>query len=772
MIITLVGAGAAIIQSVPAIFKGDPGDGGTGGTVTWNNVTGRPASFTPSTHNHPISQVTGLQTALDGKQPTTTFKTINGESIVGSGNIVISGGGTVTPPVDNPLSRLALHVDADIDLTSGGVGERDDGSAFALWLSDQDNFRIVGLTASCPDSNIAAYEELIAAYELDFPRLQETMPDPSVLETPANLRSMVTQGSIVDAPSKGYWESGDAGYAAPHAAAQKMIANALEYGNPISTDPTRKLWVVIQGGYTTLAQAAYEAVVLGQLPDFFDRIRIVGQPNYNSWWAPNAWNYLFGNAWPAAGTAGIFGNMWMLCGYLQWHGLNRDNGGSDATFWNNTTSRSNMGTYLNSQRDGAYPTAHWRAGDAAAWLWLRSAKDLNNYSPVNTSNDCGTYRTYVGVNPWPSRTVGYGGTIQSQFPNPQGVTYSQTIWAPELAVDSFLDAQAAINLSSWYSRVSTQMARYQTITVPAQVAQPTVTGTTVSWSAPSNGGSPITDYIIMNNGVVVADGVGTNTSYNLGALADGNYSVTVAAVNAIGTGPASVPRMFNVGGTAPNLTLAFPISEGTGTTATSADGQVMTITNPTWLAAPARIDLNGTSQYGRIPVSDTNSLTDHVLGVVLRMGSVTGTKCIMTRHGAVNSPLTRQFQFRCVDGSLIYLAHPATGTTAVSVSATGACVVNEWAMFTAYATQTNAVVRKNGVQVASGTLGTANRSSELNGALLTVGARLFQSDGTFTDFLDAELAAQAVKWQAVAGDIDTVESELRNIAASKGITIP
>lgn len=92
MIITLVGAGAATIQSVPAIFKGDPGDGGSGGTVTWANVTGKPTSFTPSTHTHSIAQVTGLQTALDGKQPTTTFKTINNESIVGTGNIVVEGG--------------------------------------------------------------------------------------------------------------------------------------------------------------------------------------------------------------------------------------------------------------------------------------------------------------------------------------------------------------------------------------------------------------------------------------------------------------------------------------------------------------------------------------------------------------------------------------------------------------------------------------------------------------------------------------------------------
>lgn len=36
------------------------------GTVDWTEVTGKPSTFTPSTHSHSISDVTGLQAALDG----------------------------------------------------------------------------------------------------------------------------------------------------------------------------------------------------------------------------------------------------------------------------------------------------------------------------------------------------------------------------------------------------------------------------------------------------------------------------------------------------------------------------------------------------------------------------------------------------------------------------------------------------------------------------------------------------------------------------------
>lgn len=37
---------------------------------TWANLAGKPTTFTPSAHTHTIAQVTGLQSALDGKAPT------------------------------------------------------------------------------------------------------------------------------------------------------------------------------------------------------------------------------------------------------------------------------------------------------------------------------------------------------------------------------------------------------------------------------------------------------------------------------------------------------------------------------------------------------------------------------------------------------------------------------------------------------------------------------------------------------------------------------
>ena len=39
----------------------------TANSVPWTGVTGKPSTFPPSSHTHTISNITGLQAALDGK---------------------------------------------------------------------------------------------------------------------------------------------------------------------------------------------------------------------------------------------------------------------------------------------------------------------------------------------------------------------------------------------------------------------------------------------------------------------------------------------------------------------------------------------------------------------------------------------------------------------------------------------------------------------------------------------------------------------------------
>ena len=71
--------------------------GGTGGPVTWNQVTQKPSAFTPVAHSHTQSEVSGLTEALAGKADAThthdyPVKSVNGMT----GDVVIrtGGGGT------------------------------------------------------------------------------------------------------------------------------------------------------------------------------------------------------------------------------------------------------------------------------------------------------------------------------------------------------------------------------------------------------------------------------------------------------------------------------------------------------------------------------------------------------------------------------------------------------------------------------------------------------------------------------------------------------
>lgn len=49
--------------------QGEPGPQGDPGTTSWSGLTDVPSQFPPSAHTHGISDVTGLQAALDSKMP-------------------------------------------------------------------------------------------------------------------------------------------------------------------------------------------------------------------------------------------------------------------------------------------------------------------------------------------------------------------------------------------------------------------------------------------------------------------------------------------------------------------------------------------------------------------------------------------------------------------------------------------------------------------------------------------------------------------------------
>lgn len=121
------------------------GSGGGGGSTSWDAITGKPTTFPPSAHNHDDRYYTEteIDSMLAEKQNTlvsgTNIKTINGESVLGSGNIEIQGGGGssalaccsannsgsgTTPTSNTPtavtLNRLNVNTDSSAFEFSGG----------------------------------------------------------------------------------------------------------------------------------------------------------------------------------------------------------------------------------------------------------------------------------------------------------------------------------------------------------------------------------------------------------------------------------------------------------------------------------------------------------------------------------------------------------------------------------------------------------------------------------------------------------------------------
>lgn len=69
---------------------GPPGSGGGGGAVAWDDVTEKPATFPPAAHGHAYASPAQGDLADSAVQPD-DLKTINGVSLLGGGDVAITG---------------------------------------------------------------------------------------------------------------------------------------------------------------------------------------------------------------------------------------------------------------------------------------------------------------------------------------------------------------------------------------------------------------------------------------------------------------------------------------------------------------------------------------------------------------------------------------------------------------------------------------------------------------------------------------------------------
>jgi ferric-dicitrate binding protein FerR (iron transport regulator) len=96
----------------------------------WAGITGKPTSFPPAAHSHAISQVTGLQTALDAKAP------LASPALTGTPTAPTAVTGTNTTQVAT-TAFVAAAIGALIDAAPGAM---DTLNELAAALGDDPNF--------------------------------------------------------------------------------------------------------------------------------------------------------------------------------------------------------------------------------------------------------------------------------------------------------------------------------------------------------------------------------------------------------------------------------------------------------------------------------------------------------------------------------------------------------------------------------------------------------------------------------------------------------
>ena len=139
------------------------------------------------------------------------------------------------------------------------------------------------------------------------------------------------------------------------------------------------------------------------------------------------------------------------------------------------------------------------------------------------------------------------GAVRFTFPAPLsfGQTYSVAVISQPIAPPQACAINNASGTVGSGDVTNVQVACVTTASVPGAPSSVSATAgeasAVVTWTAPNNGGSPITGYIVTTNPG------GTTTPANwspatITGLTDGTpYTFTVAAMNAVGVGPASSP---------------------------------------------------------------------------------------------------------------------------------------------------------------------------------------------------------------------------------------
>ena len=121
-----------------------------GNPIDWADITGKPSTFPPSTHSHAIADVTGLQTALDGKAASSHTHTASNitdfsEAVDDRVGALLVAGTNVTLNYNDTLNTLTINAASISDSDKGDITVTGSGGTWTIDPNVVDNTKLTDM---------------------------------------------------------------------------------------------------------------------------------------------------------------------------------------------------------------------------------------------------------------------------------------------------------------------------------------------------------------------------------------------------------------------------------------------------------------------------------------------------------------------------------------------------------------------------------------------------------------------------------------------------